>query len=369
MTIQRRRSRSSFISAHAERAAERAVEQLGPGLALERLLVEGVVEVEEALAPVAGGDVEGRRGAVRVGGRLPCAVEAGDRVGPREPGERERAARAAAAQRLVADQLRGVGDAPVARDVERDPLHEPARRAPGRLPRERRVRELVRDDAAAAVRVERPEPRPHDEQPLRGDPHDLLRRPLLAHAGVRDRRQRGDALDAGGHRARLGGVARDDHQVAAPQPARDEDLAHPRVAVLERFGEPVGREPGGREDDEVPRCAAWRSAPTSHGWRGAGAPAGADPPAARGPHGAQRPLGVEAPADPGDGVARAHLEPRPPAVDADVARGQADLRAAAGRGRCGRRGGPRPAARRWRWRRSGGRRRAGARGRGGRAAP
>ena len=133
--------------------------------------------------------------------------------------------------------------------------------------RERRVRELVGDDAAAAVGVERRERGPDDEQPLRGDVHDALRGALLAHGGVGDRRQRRDAADAGGHPARLGGVARHDDEVAPAQRARGEHVAHPRVAVLERVGRPVTSSAARREDHEVAGCARAANGATSHGWR------------------------------------------------------------------------------------------------------
>ena len=157
------------------------------------------------------------------------------------------------------------------------------------------------------------------------DLHDAVRGPLLAHGGVRDRGQRRDAADAGGHPPRLGGARRDHDEVAAAQHALDEHVAHAGVAVLERGVEAVGAERGGREDREV-RCAVRAVAGDLPRMARAAARARGDPPAVGRAPGAQRPLGLEAAADPGDGVARARPRSTARSPSTSIARGSTATR-------------------------------------------
>ena len=113
------------------------------------------------------------------------------------------------------------------------------------------MRELVGDDAAAPVRVERRERWPDHDEPHRGDVRGPRGRPALDHARVGQGGERRHAADRDGQRARLLGAGGDHHEVAPAQASAREQLAHRRVAVLERDHQLVDRHLGRRQHHEV----------------------------------------------------------------------------------------------------------------------
>ena len=92
---------------------------------------------------------------------------------------------------------------------------------------------------------------PDDDEPQRAHVRGPRGRAALDDARVGERGERLHAADRDRQRARLLGAGGDHHEVAPAQPAAREQLAHRRVAVLERDDQLVDRHLGRRQHHEV----------------------------------------------------------------------------------------------------------------------